>query len=198
MFEFISHNWQFLTAILGSAIALYNFFDNVRVHKSELRWKQANIAREIIREIHEHEKAKIAVLMMDWNVCFRLHPYREDANIEFTVKYEEVLDILPDVARYDINNVAKDFDKEDKVYYILDCFDWFFYYIDRIEQNIRSGLILFENVKYVFLPYHLKIMNNKPVFDEFMKARCYLLAPEFWKRYSTNEFKQSNLNKNIS
>jgi hypothetical protein len=67
------------------------------------------------------------------------------------------------------------------------AFDWFFYYIDRMEQNIRGKLFDFENVRFVFIPYYLRITQTparKQKFDDFAKSRQYKLSRYFWERYN--------------
>jgi len=68
--------------------------------------------------------------------------------------------------------------------YIRDCFDWFFYRIDRIEHYIRRGLIQFEDVKDVFNVYARQIASHEQVFNDFLQLHEYNLARQFFARYA--------------
>ena len=70
--------------------------------------------------------------------------------------------------------------------FITDSFDWFFYYVDRIEHYIQTGLIEFTDVASVFRPYARKIKDHQEIYGSFMAACEYELAATFWKRYEAS------------
>ena len=70
-----------------------------------------------------------------------------------------------------------------KVVYIRDCFDWFFYRVDRIEHYIRRKLIDFVDVETVFKTYAKQIKQNQEIYDEFLSFHGYDLAKHFFTHY---------------
>lgn len=174
----------FVTIIVGvitAAIAIRNLRKSIRERELDLRWKQANAAKDFVHEIHENKFAFAAISMMDWFVIDKADNF-DKTKISEKLKYPDVLEAIPKI---------KDRSYTDREHYILDCFDWFFYYIDRTEQHIADGLFLFDNVKYIFYPYYRKIYQNKELYLLFMKERYYLLATDFFKRFEMDP----NLNK---
>jgi hypothetical protein len=156
--------------IITASLALINFRKSIRERQLDLRWKQADSAKEFVHEIHGN-KAGVAIEMLDWFILAK--PVGADSSVP-GLKYDDVLAAIPKIS-------AKAFNEQE--HYILDCFDWFFYYIDRTEQHILDGLFRFDNVKFIFYPYYKKISSNRELYDTFMKDRCYYLAPNFWKRF---------------
>ncbi len=73
---------------------------------------------------------------------------------------------------------------EPKDLFIQDCFDWFFYYLNRIEHSIRTGYIDFIDVNSVFFPYVDKFRANIDEFGFFVSYRKYALVKPFLARYS--------------
>jgi hypothetical protein len=53
-------------AEVGLFKAIYEIGANRKQRADELRWKQANAARELLDDIHNHELAKQAIHMLDW------------------------------------------------------------------------------------------------------------------------------------
>jgi len=162
-----------VAGIATALIALSNFRKSIRERRLDLLWKQANVAKEFIHEIHTNKFSGAAISMLDWFVIDKADNF-DTTRITEKIKYEEVLVAIPKIIDRTYN---------DREHYILDCFDWFFYYIDRTEQHIADGLFLFDNVKFIFYPYFKKISQNKELYEVFMKERYYLLAPNFWKRF---------------
>jgi hypothetical protein len=146
---------------------------NTEQRKSELRWRQANAAKESINDIHRNDWAKNAVTMFDWSEGKqRLTFVEKKKSIE--ISYEE--DVISALKKS--YNECSDIEHD-----IVYCFDWFFYFIDRIEHYIRTKLIEFEDVEDVFRPYNEKIKKHEQVFETFMNMHSYKLANDFWKRY---------------
>lgn len=167
----------FCATAFGLFAAVNGFNNNIKEKKASRRLEQAKMARQVIAEMHSNKDASAAVMMMDWfSTDISYLPGFDEAAKEMIRKidFNEVVVVLPKVREENLSP---------KEMVILRCFDWFFYYIDRIEQHINDGMIRFDNVKYVFLPYYEKIKSNEAVFNAFMKNRDYLLAPQFWKRY---------------
>ncbi|MBW8879344.1 MAG: hypothetical protein JF614_30785 [Acidobacteria bacterium] len=67
--------------------------------------------------------------------------------------------------------------------FVRDCFDWFFYFVDRIELYIEAGLIARRDVEMVFQPYAAIISEKKTMFSDFMEFHGYRLAMGYFKQY---------------
>jgi hypothetical protein len=163
-----------ILGVVGGLIAAIKALFDLR---ENLRWKRANAAREFLTEIHRHPRASTAVMMMDW--CDSGHEYEIKPNQTEEISYDRVLESLKKEQK-DCGGKDKEVER-----FIRDCFDWFFYFVGRIERYIEINLIKFEDVAPVFSPY-AKIINakeNKHTYSEFMKSHEYGLAAKFWKRY---------------
>lgn len=168
----------FIAGLISAIIAIRTFQNSIDERKADLAWRQANASRELVKELHENSNAIAAVSMLDWFSIDQPDNYDKSRMIE--INYEEVLVALPKLC-------VKNF--TDKEHYILQSFDWFFYYIDRMEQYIQDGLITFNNVKYIFWAYYKKINANEAIYYKFMDERNLVLAHKFWDRYKTdNDF----------
>ena len=169
-----------IAAIIGGWIAAQKAIKEMRASRQqredELRWKQANSSKELISDIHQHPLACNAVHMMDWNEGTALYQIAPGNSVK--IGYDAVLSAL--------QKKQPDCLGEPETY-IQDCFDWFFYYIDRIQHYIDRGLITFADVSSVFKPYAKKIGCEKKVYEKFMLAKHYDLALQFWNQYK--EFK---------
>jgi hypothetical protein len=178
MWKFIIDNWERVTAVTGGAFALYGLFSGLRVRQSELKLNQAKTAHEFIKEIHAHEKASQAIKMFDW---FEIDMDEGNGKTN-CISYENMIEHLKKFNEKQEN--LKEMDKEVKE--MMNCYDWFFYYLDRLEQGIYDKLIRFENVYYIFLPYYNKYAANdehREVYDRFIAHRGYTLVPHFWNRF---------------
>jgi hypothetical protein len=167
-----------IAALVTANLAIINFRNSIKERHLDLRWKMANSAAVFVREMHSNQHSSDAVCILDW-----LHINKEPPNDAGTrgehISLAQLIGIMHAPGDRVFNERERD---------VLECFDWFFYYIDRMEQNIRDGLFSFDSVKYIFLPYYEKVAANRAVFDEFALSRRYLLAPRFWKRFDNDQF----------
>jgi hypothetical protein len=152
--------------------AIFQMRAGTRQRFAELRWKRANAAREILQEIHAHDRACHAVTMMDWSEGKHQYPVDDEHTCE--ISYQDVIGAL--------SATQTECDTATEIF-IVDCFDWNFYYIGRVEHYIRSGLVDFEDVASVFRPYADKVAAHWDVYLPFMQKRQYELAIAFWRRY---------------
>lgn len=126
---------QLFVLIIGIGGGLLTALKALVDLRENLRWKRANAAKDFLGEIHRHELASKAVLMMDWYDS--QHEYEIKDGDKQTISYEDVLTAL--------EKEQKDC-KDDAERFIRDCFDWFFYFIDRIEHYVTVKLIRFDGV----------------------------------------------------
>jgi hypothetical protein len=166
-----------LGAFATALLAIVSFSISIYERRRDLRWRKAQAARDFIHEMHRHPLTSEAFFFLDW--CDAASPPQGEANEKRCVRYDELVAIVGASRAPDLNETAR---------HVLHCLDWLFYYIDRMEQNIRDGLFDFDSVKYCFLPYYEKISKNRGEFDKFSVEHRYLLAPTFWKRFDDNRF----------
>ena len=163
-----------IAGLLAAFVAIRQLKLSTEQRQIELRWRQANAAKESINEIHGNSWAKNAVIMFDLSEGkhHRLTFVEEKHRVE--ICYEK--DVIPALEK----SYRECSDIEQDIAY---CFDWFFYFVDRIEHYIRTDLIKFEDVEDVFRPYSEKVKEHEQVFETFMNKHSYKLANAFWKRY---------------
>jgi hypothetical protein len=164
--------WATVITVVGVSVAALKALTDLR---ENLRWKRANAAREFLTEIHKHERAATAVMMMDW--CESEHEYQINKKESVKISYLQVLGALQK-AQKECAGEEKEVER-----FIRDCFDWFFYYVGRIEHAIRIKLIKFEDVAPVFRPYAKIIKDNRETYLMFITSHDYDLAAMFWQRY---------------
>ena len=153
--------------------AIYEIGANRKQRADELRWKQAQAAKELLDDIHNHDLAKQAIHMLDWVDGSAEYKIRDGLNV--VINYPDVLSALAMNQGEPCNESQQ---------YIRDGFDWFFYRIDRIEHYIRRGLIQFEDVRDVFKVYAREVGYHEDVFEDFLKFHEYTLAQQFFARYA--------------
>jgi hypothetical protein len=110
--------------------------------------------------------------MLDW--C------EGHANYEVKPDTREVISYLDVIAALQKNLPPCEDDKE---VFIRDCFDWFFYRVDRIEHYIRRELIDFADVESVFRSYAKQIAKDRQTYEDFFTFHEYELAKQFFNRY---------------
>ena len=175
-----ARNWIQLGAvvvgILGGLLAvfraIYEIRQSTRQRYADLRWKRANAAKELVYDIHRDKRSAAAVLMMDWHDG--VHEHEVGAGQRKVVGYSDVLAAL-----------AKPVSQCDEAAerYIRDCFDWFFFYVDRLEHYIESEFIDFVDVASIFKPYVRLFRKNQEIYDRFVTNRGYELVPKSLLRY---------------
>jgi hypothetical protein len=161
---------------VGLVKAVYEIGANRRQRADELRWKQANAAKELLDDIHNQELARQAIHMLDWSEGGAEYKIRDDGLI-CRINYPDVLKALA---------MNRGEAQDDRSAYIRDCFDWLFYRIDRIEHYIRRGLIQFDDVEDVFRVYAREVAKHEQVYRDFLHFHEYDLARQFFDRFEPN------------
>jgi hypothetical protein len=169
----VSRTVAIIGGVVAAGVAVWQLKANNEQRKAELRWRQANAAREIINDIHSNDWARNAVAMLDWSE--RRRSFKLGDNVSAELSYVE--DVIPALTK---SQSAVSPTEQDIVY----CFDWFFYFINRIEHYIRTNLIAPEDVEDILMLYRGKIKRHESEFNAFMISRSYNLATAFWDRRS--------------
>lgn len=161
-----------LIAVIGGLIAAFKAIDEMRLNreqrKIELRWRQAKLAKEILDSATGNDYFNTAMFMLD--VSGRR--YKIDEGKMERISYEEIIEALKDEGQ---NFSAKPV-------YIRDCFDYFLFYMNLIEQAVESNLILIDDIRYPFSFYAKKMINDRQVFEEYMRKNEFCGALNFLKR----------------
>lgn len=160
-----------VAVIIGTIAATTAIYERFQ----ELRWKRSNAAKELIDDIHHHPLAAQAVHMLDWHDGQKPQKHTITENTVVQISYPQVLTAL---------KLRKSECEEECDIYIHDCFDWFFYFIDRIEHSIKRKLIRRNDVKAIFTPYVKIVSANWAVYEEFLSRHYYDQAKKFFQSYA--------------
>lgn len=115
--------------------------------KIELRWKQANLAMDLLDSMLSDTQAFDALRMVDWNARTYQITGDEEARID-SAAVEFSLDVQN-------NN-----DLSPSGVYVRESFDRLFYHMGRIERSVRTDLIVFDDVRGP-LDYYVPILRSR-------------------------------------
>lgn len=168
-----------IVAILGgiiSAIALVvTLQSSTEQRASELRWKQANLAMELVDSMLSDSQAFDALRMIDWSGRTYLISIDEEA----VIGTEEVRNSL-DVQNN--NNLSP------SGVFVRESFDRLFYHMGRMERSVRTELIKFDDVRSP-LGYYAQILCNeyKAVLTPYMTQLRVDDAQKLLNRFQVDE-----------
>ena len=157
--------------LIAAFRAVYEMQQNREQRAEELRWRRANVAKGILDELFSNPQSQYATLILDWSERQREYEIKKGYNQ--AISYDEVVAAVGKMQEADLS---------DKEVFIRDCFDCFFYLIDRIEHSIQIKLISSEDVDAPLRRYAKKIGTQQETYDNFMKLHGYSLAIQFFKR----------------
>jgi len=177
--------WQWRVAVLAglttAALGVWGAFASLRQRRIEHRWKQAELGKTILDELFADAFARDACYMLD--VVRRRYPALEAK--DKTVSREEVLAALrlaQQRAERRARQPALD-DLSDKHIFICDCFDVFFYRLNRLEHFIETGLVRFDDVITPLEYYAERIRPDRDVFTTHMMFFQHERAVKLLRRY---------------
>lgn len=169
--------WQvgtWIVAVFGgltaAGLGIWQAVENRRQRVRELRWKQAESAKRLIDEMFHEELSNFATLMLDsWS---RMYPIPQAGEVK--IAWEDILEALK-VERFANEDPKNDF--------VRDCFDMFFYYLDRFEHLIQAELTTFEDLRTP-LQYYVDMMaEDKAVFVPYIQFCKYKNIWQFLERF---------------
>lgn len=164
-----------IVLIVGGLLTAYKLITEMkqaRIQKHmDLRWKQANAAREMLKEMFAAPLVNDATIMLDWSGReFAITPTQKA-----TITFEEVQNAL----RTDnLIFTAKEV-------YIRDCADAFLFHVELIEQAIRNELIEFKDIKFP-MEYYIATLRKNDLYNaytQFIKEYDYKNAERFFSRF---------------
>jgi hypothetical protein len=156
--------------LIAAFAAIYQLRINTTQRKAELRWKQANLGRELVDEICRGGAGK-AHQMLDY--------YEEGRTFEAIPEDSKTITLPEILAALDLNNVSK----TKKSIFIRECFEHLFYSLHRLEHFIESDLLEFEDVNTPFEYYAEIMVKHKQVFVNYMTQAKYRRAILFLDRF---------------
>lgn len=161
---------DFLT-ILGIPAAFVAAWKAIEEFKSgnaersrENRHKQAEAARDALRELFTSEKARAAMQMLDWS-----GRWYKDEGVEHEVRFD---DLKPALRITDLS-----FNPKDRL--IRDCFEDFFDRLELIEHQVSIQFLHFGDVSVPIAYYAKKIVNAMSAFEPFLDEYGYPKAKAF-------------------
>ena len=168
-----------VVTILGgiiTAIALILTLQSSNEQRAnELRWKQANLAMELVDTLLADSQAFDALRMIDWGQRTYLISKDEKA----TIGTEEVRNSL---------NVDNNENLSQSGVFVRESFDRLFYHMGRMERSVITELIKFDDVRSP-LDYYAKILciNYESVLMPYMIQLRVNDAKELLTRFQIDE-----------
>jgi hypothetical protein len=168
-----------LAAGVGVVLAVFKFRSELQLTREQrerdLRWKQAEAAKELNDEMLDDPEARTALEMLD------------DDGREFDLPLsKQSLRITHKDLQHALNPENDDSDK--KLADIRDCFDSLFYYFALLEHHINSTLVLHEDVAFP-LDYYVRLLaafrpEVEAYLDHFklLQPKAFLYRYDDWKQ----------------
>lgn len=154
---------------ITAALAILQAWANRKQRKRDLRWKQAELARELSEEVWKTAYSRCALEMID--SPGRAFTLREEKSI--VIKESDMLAAL-----------TVDAEPSDKrSVFIRDSFDELFYFLERFEHCIRVGLITFEDVRFPWEYYAGVLARYKGTAVQYNRFLHYERALAFLDRF---------------
>lgn len=157
----------FIGALVAAFSGIYQLWQSNVQSGRELRWKQAESAREMVNRMMADEGWK-AMEMMDW----------EDEGREYEINgQKEKVNVAAVYAA-----LEKD-ESTDKDRHIIDRLDRTFFLVSQLEAAVRSGLVRIEDVKFPLSWYAAKRMcPRRQLFESYMKENAAPETLQFFQR----------------
>ncbi len=153
--------------LIAAFVGIYQLWQSNVQNGRELRWKQAELAREMVNKMMDDEGWK-AMEMMDW----------EDEGREYEINGQK--------EKINVNAVYAALEKDestDKDRHIIDRLDRTFFLVSQLESAVRSDLVRIEDVKFPLTWYAAKRMcPRKQLFETYMKENSAPETLQFFQR----------------
>lgn len=172
--------------VVGVIAGLFGLFYNAtsllgatKQRSMELRWKQANMARELLKEIRSNEQSNAALMMLDWQG----KQYRKpDGSSTQGIDYADLSVALTKASGYR--------SQDDDGIFIRDAFDILFEKMSEIQRHIESNLILHKDVGEFFAFYVERIFETQ---NETLRLSLFEFLVEY--RYDSARRLIENISK---
>ena len=161
-------------AIAASLYGMWNGINESRAHRAQqatqLRWQQAELARQIIEKLSDNPKARSAMRILDWA-----------GGREFDVKTGKQEMITVDDMIVGLR--TKDLTFNAKETFVRDSFDELFDGFQLIEHYLRIQLIRFDDVKEPLGYYVHRLDEHRDAVNNYLRVFDYGLAQAFIERF---------------
>jgi hypothetical protein len=161
-------------AIVGGLYGMWNGINESKAHRAQqatqLRWEQAELARQIIEKLSDNPKARSAMRILDWA-----------GGREFDVKTGKQEMITVDDMIVGLR--TKDLTFNDKETFVRDSFDELFDGFQLIEHYLRIQLISFDDVKEPLGYYVQRLDEHRDAVNNYLRVFDYGLAQAFIERF---------------
>jgi hypothetical protein len=149
---------------------LYQARDARKLAERELRWKQSEQARSVLDELEDDEYANAAMLLLDW----------DGREVSIAGHYKVFTHKQVDKA---LRTTDTNFDEDEVV--IRDCYDHFFYSLERISLWIEVELISVYDVVFPIGYLAGCMAKRRPVFEGFMCEYDYSRSLRLMKQFES-------------
>jgi hypothetical protein len=156
--------------VAAAFTAIYQLHQGRKQRIRELRWNQAKLAKEMLDTVEASEEVQSAFRLLDWSG----YEHDIDADELEPISFEETYKALR----------TKNTRFNRKELFVRDCFDEFFDSLAHLEHYVASGLLLFDDVQFLFEYYVQKMSKHRSIFEGYMRAYSFQGALTFVRRYS--------------
>jgi hypothetical protein len=153
--------------LIAAFIGIYQLWQSNVQNGRELRWKQAELAREMVNKMMDDEGWK-AMEMMDW----------DDEGREYEINgRKEKINVSA------VYSALEKSESTDKDRHIIDRLDRTFFLVSQLESAVRSDLVRIEDVKFPLSWYAAKRMcPRKRLFEAYMEENAAPETLQFFRR----------------
>lgn len=146
--------------LIAAFVGIYQLWQSNVQSGRELRWKQAELARDMVNKMMADEGWK-AMEMMDW----------DDAGRDYEINgHKEKINV------YAVYTALEKSESDEKDRHIIDRLDRAFFLVSQLEAAVRSDVVRLEDVRWPLSWYAARRMcPRKQLFEVYMKENA---APE--------------------
>ena len=153
--------------LIAAFVGIYQLWQSNVQSAREHRWKQAELAREMVNKMMADEGWK-AMEMMDWD--------DEGRDYEINGRKEKI-------NVYAVYTALEKSVSDDKDRHIIDRLDRAFFLVSQLEAAVRSDLVRIEDVKWPLSWYAAKrLCPRKQLFETYMKEDAAPETLQFFER----------------
>jgi hypothetical protein len=128
---------------IGVLIAAISLLYTAEVRRRDLKWRKALECQRMLDQIHSHELAREAINFMDRDMGGFKYLFIDSSGKASQLGLIEVLE-----------QFGKGFVASEEAKHLYTCFDWFFYYTDRIAYMVMEAKLLsMDDVASTYSPY---------------------------------------------
>jgi hypothetical protein len=150
---------------------------DLQQRKEELRWKQAELARDLLDDIFDYSPSNDAWRMVDGE-----ESYKDAEENKFQIDMVHVRRALP--KPWNDERGGPDV-------YVRWCFDALFYYLERLESSLKLELVRMEDLTASASYYIALMATDKKLFEDYAKVIRFPGAIAFMERFPEWRNKQA-------